>query len=1039
MANAARQIRPFQKAVTDYYRALEAFRSQEVEHEQAVRAAFQSLVTETAKPFRWVAIPELGSKKRGKRVIPDGTMRDQYHIPRGHWEAKDSADDLDAEITAKCDLGYPTENIIFWSPDRAVLVQEGEPRIDHAIGDDEAGRGALCDILNSFFTYAAAPILDFDEAVKEFTSRVPELGNGLACVIADAHRNNRRFKDAFASFFGLCRTSLNPNISEAAVDEMLVQHLLTERLFKTVFKSPEFARRNVIAAEVETVIDALSSTAFTREQFLKALDRFYLAIENAAAGIADFADKQHFLNSIYERFFQGYCVKTADTHGIVYTPQPIVDFMCASVEHVLKEEFGKQIGDDGVLILDPCTGTGNFVVNLLRRAAARGRRHLQRVYREQLFANELMLMPYYIAALNAEHAYFEETGTYESFEGLCFVDTLELAEPRNAGLFTEKNAVRVERQKNAPITVVIGNPPYNVGQMVHNDRNQNRPYKVIDERIRLTYGRDSAATSVSKLNDPYVKFFRWATDRLRDRDGIVCFVSNNSFVDKFTYDGMRKHLAKDFQAIYHIDLQGDVRQNQELSGTQYNVFGIQLGVGITLAVKHRDLKTRGIRYAAAAKTLRRDDKLCWLAAQRSVANIEWQILAPDAKHTWLVPANASQFAGFMPIAERAARRGSSGSSGVVFRDYSLGIATHRDAIVYDFSRDKLIERVRNVAESYNAEVDRWKRAPTGTDIDGFVRYENITWDRDLKSDLKRGRLLHFDAGQVRDAMYRPFTRRHLYFDRMLNAEVYGFHGLLPKPAASQENRLLCCSDISFRSERVSVFAVQSLADLHLCATLDGHQCFPFYVYDEDGSNRRENITDWALKTFREHYRDARITKWNIFHYVYAVLHHPWYRETFADNLKRELPRIPLAPDFESFMRSGEKLMRLHLEYDDPKAVAAFPLKQEWAKGTPKSYRVGRMKLSKDKSALFVNESLTLSGIPPETFDYRLGNRSALEWVVDQYQTWTDKRSGIVSDPNAWGDEHDDEEYIVRLVKQIVTVSVETNAIVHGLPEVVAAS
>ena len=329
------------------------------------------------------------------------------------------------------------------------------------------------------------------------------------------------------------------------MDEMLVQHLLTERLFRTIFNNPDFMRRNVIAVEVENVIEALVSPSFDRTEYLKSLDRFYIAIESASRTLPEFSEKQHFLNTVYERFFQGYSVKVADTHGIVYTPQEIVNFMCASVAEVLETEFGKSLSSTGVYIIDPCTGTGNFAVNLLRRIP---KRNLPRVYREQLFANEVMLLPYYIAALNIEHAYYELTGTYAPFEGLCFVDTLDLAEgPQGQFAFmTETNTRRVERQKRTPITVVIGNPPYNMGQVNENDNNRNRKYEAVDRKIRDTYAADSNATLKNKLYDPYVKFFRWATDRLKGRDGIVCFVTNNSFVDQQAFDGMQKHFLQDF-------------------------------------------------------------------------------------------------------------------------------------------------------------------------------------------------------------------------------------------------------------------------------------------------------------------------------------------------------------------------------------------------------------------------------------------------------------------------------------------------------------
>ncbi len=340
---------------------------------------------------------------------------------------------------------------------------------------------------------------------------------------------------------------------------MLVQHLLTERLFRTVFGNENFTRRNVIAAEIEKVIDALTSRAFSRGDYLRQLDHFYNAIEDAARTIDDWSEKQGFLNTVYERFFQGFSRKQADTFGIVYTPQPIVDFMLASVEEVLQREFNTSLSTPGVKILDPATGTGNFIVNLLKNYINRSA--LKRKYAEDLFANEVMLLPYYIAALNIEHAYYELTGEYAPFEGICFVDTLDIAEAQQLSLFSEENTERVEREKNADITVIIGNPPYNVGQLNENDNNKNRKYDVIDKHVRETYAKDSRATNKNALSDVYVKFFRWAADRLRGQDGIVCFVSNNSFLDQIAFDGMRKHLAQDFQRIYIVNLQGNIRKD----------------------------------------------------------------------------------------------------------------------------------------------------------------------------------------------------------------------------------------------------------------------------------------------------------------------------------------------------------------------------------------------------------------------------------------------------------------------------------------------
>jgi predicted helicase len=755
---------------------------------------------------------------------------------------------------------------------------------------------------------------------------------------------------------------------------------------------------------------------------LKSLDRFYLAIEQAAATIESFTEKQHFLNTVYERFFQGYSVKVADTHGIVYTPQEIVDFMCASVEELLASEFGKTLGDKGVHILDPCTGTGNFVVNLLRRIP---KRDLARIYRHQLFANEVMLLPYYIAALNIEHAYYELTGEYEAFPGLCFVDTLELAKGKQAtfGFMTEENVERVARQTEAPITVVIGNPPYNAWQLNENDNNKNRKYELIDRRVSETYAKDSTATNKNALADMYIKFFRWAVDRLNGRDGIVTFVSNNGFLQGLSADGFRKHLVQDFQRVYHFDFKGNARTSGERRRREGgNIFSdqIRVGVGITVLVRCRKRRGRQVRHHAVGDYWPADRKKTYLASMRTLSCVPWTSLRPSETGDWFAPETASEFSAFPALATKDAKAGR--DQRAIFCQFSGGVKTNRDVVVYDFDPGELKTRVEAFLEDYNAEVDRYRRVGGRARMDEFVHYEKVKWSESLKANVRRGIYGTFDASSIRHCLYRPFAVRALYFDELLNERRYQLPQVFPTRDAERENTMIALTTLA--SEKpFMVLVAKILADIHLVGAGSATQCFPFYIYDQDGTNRRENITDWALAHFRNHYGNKRLTKWDIFHYVYAVLHHPGYRQRYAENLKRELPRIPLAADFRAFASAGEKLARLHLDYEklDP-----WPLDWLETPGVPLSYRVEKMRLAKDKRSLVVNASLTLGSIPPEVFEYRLGNRSALEWLIDQYQVSEDQRSGVRSDPNR----ADDPQYIVRLVGQVVRASVETVAIVE---------
>ena len=1013
------QIKPTDKTIKTYHATLQGYSDGRVTHEGAVETAFQQLLIETAKTRGWMLIPKLPIKRNGKSIIPDGTVRDEFYLHRGYWEAKDTHDDLSAEISKKTAKGYPLSNTIFEDTRRAVLFQNGRETLRVDLTDSQA----VADLLNSFYAHTEPEHDNFEKAIADFKERVPELALGLAEKIRAAHDDNAKFQAAFDDFFMLCQTSLNPNISAAAVEEMLIQHLLTERLIRTLFDKDNFTRQNVIAAEVEKVIDALViGKSFSRKDFLKSLDRFYRAIEEAGRTVPEFSDKQHFLNTVYERFFQGYSVKTADTHGIVYTPQEIVDFMCASVVEVLQSEFGRKLSDKDVHILDPCTGTGNFLVNLLHRIP---KPELPRMYREQLFANEVMLLPYYIAALNIEHAFFELTGDYEPFEGLCFVDTLNLAENRQLAMFTEENTARVARQRKAPITVIIGNPPYNVGQVDENDNNKNRKYSVIDGRIKQTYGKDSKATLNTKLYDPYVKFFRWAMDRLNGRDGIVCFVTNNSFVDQIAFDGMRKHLLKDFSRVYHLHLEGNVRQNPTLSGTAYNVFGIQVGVGITVAVRVQQHKTPKLSFHRIDKNLRRAGKLAWLAEHKSVSGVKWKKLTPDDRHTWLVPKNASEFAGFLALGDKETKGDAADTANVIFKLFSLGLATNRDEWAYDFTRDGVTSKMKRLITNYNYEVFRLSQEDAlPKNVDDFVNNDPqfIKWTDRLKESLLERKTIKFDPAKVRSALYRPFTRQWVYFDHLMNQRRYQQHHIFPTPETELENRVIW---IKVGTE-LPMFALLSSRVVDLLPQ-GGSQCFPFFTYDEDGSNKKQNISDLAVEEFRNRYKTKQLNKWDIFFYTYALLHHPGYREKFADNLKRELPRIPFVTDFKAFAKAGRELGDLHLKYDQ-----SDQCELNWieAPGVPLSYRVEKMKLTKDKTAVVVNPSLTLSGIPPEAFEYRLGNRSALEWVIDQYQVSEDKRSGIRSDPNR----ADDPEYIVRLIGQVTHVSVETVRIVNSLPD-----
>src|SRR5664279_899642 len=557
-------------------------------------------------------------------------MLDTVRLPRGYWEAKDEHDDLDKEIRAKLEKGYPKTNIIFQAPERAVLYQHG---IRQGTNEDIRDPKNLVELLSVFFAYRPPHIEEWEDAVKEFKNQIPQIAGAVKEKIENQRRTNPAFVQRFDAFYDLCRQSINPNLSVEAVEEMLIQHLMTERIFRRIFDNSDFTRRNVIAVEIEKIIDSMTAREFSRDAFLKDLDRFYRAIELAAENTETYKQKQDFINTVYERFFQGYSPKEADTHGIVYTPQPIVDFMVRSVEDILKKEFGRSLSDQDVHILDPFVGTGNFITRVMKEIKTSA---LPYKYENELHCNEVMLLPYYVASMNIEHEYLERTGEYKAFPGICLVDTFELAEPEQSKLsfMSEENTARVKRQKESPIFVIIGNPPYNVGQVNENDNNKNRKYPVMDRRVSETYSRSSNATSLSKLNDVYVKAFRWAADRIGD-EGIVALVTNSGFLRKFAFDGVRKCLHQEFSDLFLLDLGGDVRQNPKLSGTTHNVFGIQVGVSINIFVRRKNVEQHRIFYARLPEFWRKEQKHNFLYERPSRDSVQWQELSPDSKQSWL--------------------------------------------------------------------------------------------------------------------------------------------------------------------------------------------------------------------------------------------------------------------------------------------------------------------------------------------------------------------------------------------------------------------
>lgn len=998
------------------------------QRESVVREAFKDLLKGWARSHDLVFIPEyeIESKTKERRYV-DGALLYELRVPFGYWEAKDEKDDLEAEIAYKFKRGYPQDNIIFEDSKHAILIQNKQ-EIIRCFVDDTKGLEKLLDL---FFRYERTEVSDFRKAVEQFKADLPAVLKALRQMIEREHDVNAKFRAAEKKFLAHAQEAINPNLTDADVREMLIQHVLTEEIFSKVFGEDDFHRQNNVAKELY----ALEATFFTgdlKKRTLRGLDAYYAAIRSAAAQISSHHEKQAFLKVIYENFYKVYNKRAADRLGVVYTPNAIVRFMIESADWLCEKHFGRNLIDKDVEILDPATGTGTFICELLEHFRGQPVK-LKYKYAKELHANEVAILPYYVANLNIEATYAAITGEYAEFESLCFVDTLDNTEGLRKhaghvddmfGSMSAENVARIRRQNIRRISVVIGNPPYNANQFNENENNKNREYPEMDKRIKDTYIAESSAQK-TKLYDMYARFFRWASDRL-DANGVLAFITNRSFIDSRTFDGFRDVVSKEFNEIWIVDLGGDVRSNAKLSGTKHNVFGIQTGVAISFMVKRAKTKGCRIYYARRPEMETADEKLAFLGGAKLSALTTEEIRA-DKKRNWI---NQSQndFDSLLPIASKESKLAKSKSQEkTIFKMFSLGIVTNRDEWLYDFSIDSLSKKVKFFCTNYMAEQARWKTAGAPKNISDFVD-RSIKWTSELEMHLRRGTSLAFDKDNITESIYRPFVRKFTYFAPVLTHRPYQNFDLFPVGGTSNPA-------ISFAAEERSDFGViafRILPNKDMFIPSAGQVLA--YRRMQDGQ-WVDNITDWALDQFKRKYQTSRakkgqpITKEAIFHYVYGVLHDPVYREKYAQNLKREFPRIPLYADFQQWAEWGKTLMVMHIGYE---GIAHAKVKRI---DTPdeKARKVGQapktmLKADKDSGRIVVDSETTLAGIPPEAWAYKLGNRSALEWILDQYKESKPKDPTIREKFDTYRFA-DYKEKVIDLLARITTVSLETQKII----------
>lgn len=863
-------------------------------------------------------------------------------------------------------------------------------------------------------------------------------------------------KKAFDKFWGGLKKNINPSVSKDEVIQMLAQHLITQPIFEALFENYSFVENNPISKALQKMISLLQEQSLDKDR--ETLNKFYESVRERVSGIDNAEGKQKIIVELYDKFFKTAFPKVVDKLGIVYTPIEVVDFINRSVAQILKKEFNRNLSDENIHILDPFTGTGTFITRLIQTGLI-SPQSLPHKYDKELHANEIVLLAYYIASINIENAYHDTVGLqhgYQAFNGICLTDTFQLGETNNADdLFADtlpQNSKRVVAQTKAPIRIIIGNPPYSIGQASANDNAQNQKYPKLETKIENTYAALSTATLNKGLYDSYIKAFRWASDRIVDKEGgIIAFVSNGAWLDNQAMDGFRKSLEKEFSSIYVFNLRGNQRTMGETSrkeGGKIFGSGSRTPIAITILVKKPSpaKETADIYYYAVDDYLTREEKLALCAKYKSIANpaIPFQVLKPNAHGDWL-NQRSDLFASFIP-AEPDKKFDLSSKS--IFNVNVIGVASNRDAWVYNYSKTHLESNVNSMISFYNKQRESYIQAlQTNPNLkaENFIDTDpqKISWTVNLKHYLKTGKVINYH-NDVIESCYRPYCKQNLYYNKDLIERPGLSKQLFPTP--EHKNMCIGISGIGGNKD-FSVIISDRIIDLQV---LFNCQILPLSYYEEDIGSlgtlfeqgqkhyiRRDGITDFILNQCRERY-GHKVVKEDIFYYVYGLLHSPDYRSRFSADLKKMLPRIPLVDipnDFWAFSKAGRELADLHVNYE---TAPAYPSVQVIGAESG-NFRVEKLSFAKqdgkeDKTTLVYNSSIKITNIPLEAYNYVVNGRSAIEWIKDRYQVKIDKASGIKNDPNDWGLEHNNPRYILDLILSVITVSVQTQGIISKLPK-----
>lgn len=1050
-----------ENAIEKYYNEIKEAELNGMNNEQNIREYFYELlknytnsqnlkIERETKEF----VFENGQKKN---IFLDGRIKKENMVI-GWVENKDAKDDFNKEIKNKKEKQYPLLNTIFENSKELVLFQDGKEVIRVNMSKSEE----LDKVLIKFVSFRPEEYKKFQDAFNNLKRILPDLAKDLRKFFKEEKKINKKFKENLKEFTKKCQLSINNNITEELAIEMIIQHMLTRDIFVIFFQNANFHMNNIISKSISNILTHINQKSFEITEKIKS----YTDCLSSYTKTITKDDKQDILKTFYSDFYKALNSKKADVQGIEYTPIQIVKFMVDASEQLLYKHFNKKLSSRDVNILDPCSGTGIFMAEIINRINLKD---LEYKYKNELFSNEIDIMPYYISNLNIENAYFERTNSYEIFENICFLDTLEFqTKLGNNALFgmeefSEGNVKRAVRQYEKKINLIIGNPPYNANQKSENDNNKNKVYIDLDKRIKDTYVNLSSAQK-TKQYDMYKRFIRWASDRIKSEDdGIIAFITNNAYLDSRQDDGFRKSVQKEFDYIYIIDLKGNARKRNKSEGG--NVFNIQTGVAIMFLIKKGvsekqnkinplNQKKANIKYYNIGDFLSGDKKL--MSLQQDISFFDFEDIIPDNKGQWLNQTN-NDFYEHTALIDKNVKNQKVGKAieqKAIFKLFSLGVCTNKDDWAYDFDKEQLEKKIKHFLKVYDKERKKWAdKKLNDANFNDNLDY-SIKWVGDIKDYMIKNKEIKFSKQNIRKCLYRPFVKNYTYFDYPIMQRPYQNKKIFPNE--NSEN-LTLNFQVSTPRRYTDCFVSNKMIDLNF-TVIAGIVSVPLYIYEN--GEKKLNFTDYAIKEFQNKYKD-KATAENIFAYCHAVLSSPKYQKEYEENLKIDYPRIPLYKNFDRFVELGKRLIKLQTEFenfdchaDNNNNVALAHCVNNSKKSTqgvstpcysatekinlkiekdfkymPEDFSM--IKLNKEKGIIIFDGKNRIENIPKKAFDYKIGTRSALDWIIDYYkpkklnpQKELHHKTLIENGLNSY-DYKNIREYLFELIPKVINISVET--------------